>query len=143
LKIFLALLYIAVILFSMMNIQSAINSLRIARKLGKISSEQQARILRRLKHIPLIQMESQIKAKMLSVWAPLNNLRKQIDAEVQPILDQRNQAEDNLFLADAFRSRKNKTTVTQVKRKKKDRPALTREYCITVLGIAPELLSLS
>lgn len=70
----------------MMNIQSAIRQMRVARRLGKLSLDQQNRILRRL-----APRESQLN------WEKMMGLRAQIEKEIQPILQARRQAERECF----------------------------------------------
>ena len=64
-----------------MNIQSAINQMRFARRMGKITGEVQCRVMRRIR--PL--------AKDL-LWQKMMALRAEIDKEVAPLIRNRQQA---------------------------------------------------
>lgn len=68
----------------MINIQTAINQCRVARKLGKISNNQQLRILRKLGVKP-------VKAEN---WEYMCNLRASIMREVTPAIKAARDAED-------------------------------------------------
>ena len=84
----------------MMNIKSAIGQMRVARRLGKLSSEQAARLLRRLGHSYALSQHEKIKAEFLAPpspeWLELMALRNNIEAEVLPTLEAARKADDLL-----------------------------------------------
>lgn len=87
-------------LISMMNIKSAIGQMRIARRLGKLSSEQAARLLRRLGHSYALSQHEKIKAEFLAPpspeWLEMMALRNAVEQEVLPVLVAARQADDLL-----------------------------------------------
>ncbi len=84
----------------MMNIKSAIGQMRIARRLGKLSSEQAARLLRRLGHSYALAQHEKIKAEFLAPpspeWLEIMALRNAIEAEILPTLEAARYADDLL-----------------------------------------------
>ena len=84
----------------MMNIKSAIGQMRIARRLGKLSSEQAARLLRRLGHSYALAQHEKIKAEMTAPpsleWLEVMALRNAIEAEILPKLEAARKADDLL-----------------------------------------------
>jgi hypothetical protein len=84
----------------MMNIKSAISQMRVARRLGKISSEQAARLLRRLGHSYALSQHEKIKAEFLAPpspeWLEMMALRNAIEADVMPALEAARNADDLL-----------------------------------------------
>ena len=70
----------------MMNIQTAIRQMRVARRLGKISNEVQTRIMRRLRP-----RESELQ------WERLMALRASIERDIQPIIAAKRAAERDCF----------------------------------------------
>lgn len=71
----------------MINIQTAIRQCRIARKLGKISNEEQQAIIRRINP----------NAEAKEVWAKVHKLLKSIHQDVAPLIQARRQAERELY----------------------------------------------
>lgn len=69
-----------------MNIQNAISQMRIQRKMGKLSEERQARILRRFHP-----RHSQLQ------WERMMALRAEIEKDVQPKIQAMRQAERDCF----------------------------------------------
>jgi len=84
----------------MMKIQSAIRQMRVARRLGKLSAEQAARLLRRLGHSYALSQHEKIKAEFLAPpspeWLEMMALRNDIEAEVLPTLEAARKADDLL-----------------------------------------------
>jgi hypothetical protein len=84
----------------MMNIKSAISQMRVARRLGKLSSEQAARLLRRLGHSYALSQHEKIKAEMTAPpapeWLAIMELRNSIEAEILPKLEAARKADDLL-----------------------------------------------
>lgn len=83
-----------------MNIKSAIGQMRVARRLGKLSSEQAARLLRRLGHSYALSQHEKIKAEFLAPpspeWLEMMALRNAIEADVTPALEAARNADDLL-----------------------------------------------
>lgn len=89
----------------MMNIQTAIRQMRVARRLGKLSAEQASRLLRRLGHPAVVAQHKQFAAAMtaapspeaVQLWDKFMDLRNTIEAEVLPKLEAKRKADDLLF----------------------------------------------
>lgn len=73
-------------LLPMMNIDKAIRQMRVARRLGKISNEQQERILRK-----------RAGRNRFATWERMMALRASIEKEIAPILAAKREAERDLF----------------------------------------------
>ncbi len=72
--------------FSMLNINTALRQMRTARHLGKLSNEQQVRILRK-----------RCGVNRMATWERLMALRASIEREIAPILAAKRQAERECF----------------------------------------------
>lgn len=70
----------------MLNINSAVRQMRVARKLGKISNETQTRLMRKL-----APRDSQLS------WESMMRLRAQIERDIRPILQAKREAERDVF----------------------------------------------
>ena len=74
--------------------------MRVARRLGKLSSEQAARLLRRLGHSYALSQHEKIKAEFLAPpspeWLEMMALRNAIEADVTPALEAARYADDLL-----------------------------------------------
>ena len=80
----------------MMNITTALNHLRVARKLGKISNEVQTRTLRRLGYAPVVALSE--KAKTIATvgsaeWRAIMDLRAAIEKDIAPQIEAKRKAE--------------------------------------------------
>lgn len=80
----------------MIDIHKALAQLRIARKLGKISNEVQARQLRRLGYAPAIAIADAAKLRA-EQWQGMMGVLKSIHAEIAPAIAAKRQAERDCF----------------------------------------------
>lgn len=101
----------------MMNIQSAVRQMRIARKLGKISNEVQSRVMRRL-----------APRQMELNWEAMMRLRAQIERDCAPVLAAKRAAEADCFQI-KFKVTEGKATPVKVAPVRRRKQALTgHEY---------------
>lgn len=96
----------------MMNIQSAVRQMRVARRLGKLSLDQQNRLMRRLAP----------RACVLR-WERMMALRASIERDIQPALMEKRKAEAEAFQVRFLVERANRPAVPTVT-VKVTRPAL-------------------
>ena len=112
-----------------MNIQIALNQMRIARRLGKISNEIQSRTLRRLGYAPAVAVSdyrspSALLAPPTPQWIAMMGLLESIKAEIAPMLEAKRQAErecyDIRFAGDGQRKEKISKVTPVVRPPKQD-----------------------